>query len=109
MALAEVLTEIPDWTFGERIRKARRHAGLSQQEMADALGIKVQRYSNWETDANLPRDLIGTAKQIEEITGFRADWIAGLRSRCFALVPPIPGQLELDLTAARPALRLVEG
>jgi transcriptional regulator with XRE-family HTH domain len=35
--------------FGTRLYNAREKAGLSQQEMADAIGIHLGTYGNWET------------------------------------------------------------
>lgn len=115
MALAEAttLTEVPEWTFGERLRKARRHVGLNQQAMADALGVKVQRYSNWEADANLPRQLFEVCTQVERISGFPADWLAGFRTGSFSPslvavpLPSSPDQMQFPLDAAAPALSLV--
>lgn len=73
-----------DWefTFGERLRKARRRAGISQQTVADALGVKVNRYSNWEVDTASPRghDLVRVASVVEKLTGAPLDWILGIRT-----------------------------
>lgn len=97
MALAH--SDIPEWTLGERFRKARRHSKLSQQAVADQLKIKVERYSNWEADINQPRakDLVSICEQLEEITSFPADWLAGFRTGSFE--PPPPGQETLNLAA----------
>lgn len=40
--------------FGEQIKKLRKDRKLTQQEMADRLGISRQAVSNWENDKNLP-------------------------------------------------------
>jgi transcriptional regulator with XRE-family HTH domain len=85
MALA--YDDIPEWTLGDRFRKARRHAGLTQQQISDQLRVdgktvKVERYSNWEADINKPRGgaLTDVCLQLEAITGFPADWLAGFRT-----------------------------
>jgi transcriptional regulator with XRE-family HTH domain len=36
-----------------RIRRARRIAGISQQQLADALGITRSAVSNWESDSEV--------------------------------------------------------
>lgn len=43
-------------TLGERLRKAREDAGLSQTELAEKIGIKSSSgvISNWERDLNKP-------------------------------------------------------
>lgn len=68
---------IPQWTVADRIRKARRTAGLSQQDLAEALGVQVSRLSNWEAGANRPRDLEAVARGVSEATGVPAMWILG--------------------------------
>jgi len=77
-------TTIPEWHFGDRLRKARRSAGLSQAEMATHLGVATARLSNWEAGINQPRDLISMAMAASEATGVPAEWIAGLRTGNFA-------------------------
>lgn len=40
--------------FGEQIKKVRKEKNLTQQDMADKLGISRQAVSNWENNKNLP-------------------------------------------------------
>lgn len=40
--------------FGEQIKKLRSDRNITQQEMADALGISRQAVSHWENNRNLP-------------------------------------------------------
>ncbi|MCI2057390.1 MAG: helix-turn-helix domain-containing protein [Oscillibacter sp.] len=40
--------------FGEQIKKVRKDRNLTQQDMAEKLGISRQAVSNWENDKNLP-------------------------------------------------------
>lgn len=44
-----------EFGFADRLRKARRALGLGQQEIADALGVKIASYSNWEAGVSRPR------------------------------------------------------
>ena len=52
---------LDDWyhpenaTFGDRLAGAREAAGLSQEELAQALGVKVKTLRNWENDLSEPR------------------------------------------------------
>lgn len=68
---------IPAWTFGDRLRKARREVGLGQAEFADALGVGRQAYAAWESDRNTPRDITGMAEQLERVTGVPRAWFLG--------------------------------
>ena len=55
MALSPEQPDGPRWTLGDRLIKARKHAGLSQAEMADYLGVSRAAISAWENDENEPR------------------------------------------------------
>ena len=41
-------------TFGEKIQKLRKEAGLSQEELSDQLGVSRQAVSKWERDHGYP-------------------------------------------------------
>ena len=41
-------------TLGEHIAQLRAARGLSQEDLADALGVSRQSVSKWETDASVP-------------------------------------------------------
>ena len=41
-------------TIGERISELRRTASLSQEYVAEKLGVSRQAVSKWETDASAP-------------------------------------------------------
>jgi len=57
---AEEATEtIP---LGEKIRAARIALGMSQQELADAVGVSAATVSNWEKGRSMPR-----TKNLEEV------------------------------------------
>lgn len=42
-------------TFGDRLSGAREEAGMSQDEMAKRLGVKLKTLRNWEEDLSEPR------------------------------------------------------
>lgn len=45
--------------FGEKIRQARKAAGLTQRQLADRIGVSNTSVSNWEKDLSRPdADLI---------------------------------------------------
>lgn len=40
---------VPAWTLGDRLRKAREHAGLSQDDLAVAIGVSRRSVSTYES------------------------------------------------------------
>ncbi len=44
-------------TFGEKIQKLRKEAGLSQEELSYQLGVSRQAISKWERDNGYKRFL----------------------------------------------------
>lgn len=62
-------------TAQQRIRLARRHAGLSQQKLALAVGVQRSAVSHWEA----PQGKHPTAAHLGEIamtTGVQFEWLA---------------------------------
>lgn len=50
---------VPTWTLGDRMRKAREHAGLKQTELAAEIGIGRSSIINYESDrAQPPRPVL---------------------------------------------------
>lgn len=41
-------------TLGQRLQKARKESGLSQEELAEQLGVSRQAVSKWENDSGYP-------------------------------------------------------
>lgn len=79
MSLAEnTATITPEWTMGDRLAKARRNAGLTQEEMAGLLGTKKQSVSNWEKDVAQPRNLMEIVGRWSEITKAPRAWLLGV-------------------------------
>jgi transcriptional regulator with XRE-family HTH domain len=68
----------PAWSFGDRLRKARRSADMTTAQFAGALGITVPSLSQYETDRAVPRDIVGLAKRVEQVTGVSALWLLDL-------------------------------
>lgn len=56
------MTPIRKKALGDRLRAARRHCALSQDEVADLLGVKRQTVSAWETGVTVP-----TAFQVADL------------------------------------------
>ena len=41
-------------TLGERIKACRQHAGMSQEKVAELVGISRQAVTKWESDQSAP-------------------------------------------------------
>lgn len=66
-----------DWTFGDRIRKARRVVGITVDELARTVGVSKQAVSQWETGATTPRSVNAIARRIQIAYGIPATWLLG--------------------------------
>jgi transcriptional regulator with XRE-family HTH domain len=66
---------IPEWGFGDRLRKARMVAGLKQEDIAVEFRVTVVAVSKWELEKSRPQDVFGTAERYSELTGVDYDWL----------------------------------
>jgi transcriptional regulator with XRE-family HTH domain len=73
------MVEKLEWTLGERLAKARRHAGLNQDEMAEKFGVSHATIAKWEVNKGQPRNFMDRIHQWSEITGVSETWLLGLR------------------------------
>ena len=55
--------------MGEKIRQARENAGLSQKQLAEALGLDQSAVSKWETGKSEP--VIHNLRRLADILGCR--------------------------------------
>lgn len=46
--------EVIEMTLGEKIKEARKQAGLSQEQLSEKLGVSRSAVAKWETDAGIP-------------------------------------------------------
>lgn len=70
---------IPEFDFGDKVRKIRRAKGLTQGEFAKQLGVTASAASAWESAGDrTPRDVVTIAKRIELAFGVPAAWLLGL-------------------------------
>lgn len=61
--------------IAEKIKAARKRAGLSQQELADAIHVSRSAVAKWESDKGLPD--IENLKAIAKLFGMTLDELAG--------------------------------
>lgn len=62
----------PTWTFQDRLRKAREHAGLTQGALAEILGVAAGTIQRWEKGALNPRPK--ALEALAEATGVPLEW-----------------------------------
>lgn len=86
---------IPQWTFGDRLAKAREHAGISVEQMADELGVSRNTIGNYEAERTTPK--AGVVKAWALITGVSFEWIVeGRPSSEWSTAGDLcPGQMSL--------------
>lgn len=70
---------VPEWTFGDRIRKVRTELGLDQRELAEKLELKHSTLSSYESGRANPRatKLPAMAARLELISGVPRAWFLG--------------------------------
>lgn len=84
------------WTLGDKIAKARRFAGLEQDELGSAVGVSRALVSKWERDKSEPT--VSQVRSIAQATGVSFEWLttSGYKPmNPFQSVPADPGQMEL--------------
>lgn len=64
---------VPEWTLGDRLAKARRHAGVSRAAMAAYLGISPSAISTYEVDTREPK--LQTLRLWAVRTGVPLPWL----------------------------------
>ena len=72
-------------TIGNRIQKYRKEKGLTQEELAEKLGVSAQAVSKWENDASCPD--ISLLPQLCRILGITTDELLSGKTETVTLVP----------------------
>lgn len=70
-------TWVPEWTFGDRLRKVRREKKVTQDQAARALNVSSPQIAAWETGNNTPRDIVAIAKRCQLAWDVPAEWMLG--------------------------------
>lgn len=71
-------------TTGERIRQARKSAGMTQAELAHKLGISAAGIAQWENDLRNPK--IETLRKLADALGLRpVIYFTVTQTRCSVL------------------------
>lgn len=72
-------------TIGSRICKYRKEKGMTQEELANHLGVSSQAVSKWENDISCPD--ISLLPQLAQVLGITTDTILSGKSEDVKLVP----------------------
>ena len=73
-------------TIGNRIAKFRKEKNMTQEELANLLGVSSQAVSKWENDASCPD--ISLLPQLCEVLGITADELLTGKNNEVRMVPP---------------------
>lgn len=99
-----------DMTLGEQIKFYRKQAGMTQQKLADKLGVSFEAVSNWERDKNVPT--ADNLQYIAEALNVTVDKLLGenrfeMKDRLFDeehMSSFVSGKLDANFPMARKAL-----
>ena len=83
-------------TIGNRIQKFRKEKGLTQEELAEKLGVSAQAVSKWENDASCPD--ISLLPQLCRILGITTDELLSGKTETVTLVPAAQRKSLEELT-----------
>jgi len=75
---ATTTPRVPQWTFGERLAKARKDSGLQQSELGEKLGISKSTVAKWETDRGRPREFMKYVQRWAEETEVPVAFLLGM-------------------------------
>ena len=64
-------------TMGKRISSLRKNKGLTQEQLADRLGVSAQAVSKWENDVSCPD--ISLLPQLSDVLGVTTDELLGAK------------------------------
>ena len=85
--------------FNEKLRLLRKNAGLTQRQVADAVGVTYRTYQNYEAGASMPAG--DTASRLAAALGVSTDTLLGTAS---ASAPEAPDRALRALLAEMQAL-----
>lgn len=89
--------------LGARIAELRKEQGLSQQALADALGLPQQTFAHYEVGrARMPVSLV---PELAKVFGVAADELLGLRNGSGKRGPAPKFQKQLERIALLPRAR----
>lgn len=93
-------------TIGNRISKYRKEKGMTQEDLANKLGVSSQAVSKWENDASCPD--IGLLPQLCSLLGISADELLSGKKEEVKLVP-VEQRKSLDELVLRIYVNCADG
>lgn len=100
-----MVTEI-DLHVGKRLRRRRRLLGLTQQNLADAIGLRFQQIQKYECGAN--RVTAARLYQIAVALGVQTTYFfEGLTAPGVQLIESAPSHISNDVLAQHETIELV--
>jgi transcriptional regulator with XRE-family HTH domain len=92
---------VPAWTLGDRMRKAREHAGLKQSELAEEIGVGRSTIVTYETGKSQPPRPVLLSWALR--CGVPFEWLADLGPSTWGgqPSPSYAGGLKSRMTSAR--------
>lgn len=77
-------------TLGERIKHHRKRLGLTQEQLAERMGVSPQAVSKWENNLSCPD--IAALPQLAEVFGISVDELLGKSAHTAEVVEEKPGK-----------------
>lgn len=65
--------EVSTMTFGEKLKEARKEAGLSQEQFAEKMGVSRSAIAKWESDKGMPD--VNNLKVMAQLLGISVDYL----------------------------------
>lgn len=97
-------------TFGEKIKALRKERGMTQKDLAEALGLSLRTISNYETGGLRPRhdatyDALAELFHVPKTYFFTEEdaFISAAEARWGKTAPPMPGNWWTGSSGSLPA------
>lgn len=88
--------------FGKRLRRLRKERGLTQDDIAAAIGVSRQIISRWERNEAVPK--AGNLTALADTLGISADYLLHGKTNFPATPPEVPVEVPLN----EPILEIAE-
>jgi transcriptional regulator with XRE-family HTH domain len=95
---------IPQWTLGDRLRKAREHAGMDQLELANRIGISRNTVSNYELGNGTRAPKVVVLRAWAHECGVPYEWVVDNFRPTVTVRSPFIGEW---MSSTRPGHRLI--
>jgi transcriptional regulator with XRE-family HTH domain len=96
VSVTEIRQHEPKWSFGDRLRKARKDAHISQKRMAELFDMSYGAISQWENVVSRPEKFQAAVRMWAETTNVSEAWLLGYTD---PVNDPRDFQMEMSLAA----------